>query len=104
MDANHDGKLTPQELDGAHEGKKDECDTSFDDRFDEVDINHDGLLSKDEAEIGMPMLFKHFDEIDSNKDGKLSKEEIVANMRKMHHKMDKINEGGGEGVKKDGKQ
>jgi Ca2+-binding EF-hand superfamily protein len=77
---------------------------SFDQRFDEVDINHDGGLSKDEAEIGMPMLFKHFDEIDSNKDGKISKEEIVANMKKKHHKKDKINENGGDAMKKGGQQ
>jgi Ca2+-binding EF-hand superfamily protein len=104
MDANKDGKLSPQEMEGAHESKQDECDVSFDQRFDEVDINHDGGLSKDEAEIGMPMLFKHFDEIDANKDGKISKDEIVANMKKMHHKMDKINENGGDAMKKGDQQ
>ena len=52
----------------------------------------------------MPMLFKHFDEIDANKDGKISKDEIVANMKKMHHKMDKINENGGDAMKKGDQQ
>jgi Ca2+-binding EF-hand superfamily protein len=63
------------------------CDVRPDSRFDEVDINHDGALSKDEAEIGMPMLFKHFDEVDANKDGKISKDELNDYMQKMHEKM-----------------
>ena len=86
MDANKDGKLSPEEMGAAHEAPKDKCDVSFDQRFDEVDINHDGALSKDEAEIGMPMLFRHFDEIDANKDGKFSKEELTGYMKKMHEK------------------
>jgi Ca2+-binding EF-hand superfamily protein len=87
MDTNHDGKLTQEELGGAHENMADKCDVRHDSRFDEVDINHDGALSKDEAEIGMPMLFKHFDEIDTNKDGKISKDELNDYMQKMHEKM-----------------
>lgn len=102
MDANHDGKLTQIEMDAGHGTladkckvkMKDKCDVkgdrggqSFDSRFDEVDINDDGALSKDEAEIGMPMLFKHFDEIDTGKDGKIGKDEIGEYMKGMHSKM-----------------
>ena len=88
MDANKDGKLTPEEMDAEHHSKMQEpCEVSFDQRFDESDINHDGALSKDEAEIGMPMLFAHFDELDTNKDGKISKEELAASVKKMHEKM-----------------
>ena len=84
LDANHDGKISQDEM-GFPQG----CSTKrglggFDSRFDETDINHDGALSKDEAEIGMPMLFGRFAEIDANKDGKISKDEVVANMKKMH--------------------
>ncbi|MBI5889554.1 MAG: hypothetical protein HZB47_02615 [Nitrosomonadales bacterium] len=86
MDNNGDGKLVPQELEAVHENKVDKCDVSFDQRFDEVDINNDGALDKDEAEIGMPMLFKHFDEVDANGDGKFSKEELSGYMKKMHEK------------------
>ncbi len=94
LDANHDGKVTAEEMDAAYKKMTDKCDVkrdkgdvSFEDRFDETDINNDGLLSRDEAEIGMPMLFARFDEIDTNKDGKLSKEEVAASMKKMHEHM-----------------
>lgn len=94
LDANHDGKITQDEMGAIHKKTADKCDVSFDSRFDESDINNDGVLSKDEAEIGMPMLFARFDEIDTNKDGKISKEEMTAGMKKMHENMrEKCNEG-----------
>jgi Ca2+-binding EF-hand superfamily protein len=87
MDANKDGKITPEEMDATHKKMVEKCDVSFDKRFEESDINNDGALSKDEAEIGMPMLFKHFDDFDANKDGKISKDELKDYMKKMHEKM-----------------
>jgi Ca2+-binding EF-hand superfamily protein len=87
MDTNKDGKVTREEMDAEHKKMADKCDVSYETRFDEVDINHDGGLSRDEAEIGMPMLFKHFDEVDTNKDGKISKGELNDYMQKMHDKM-----------------
>jgi len=47
-------------------------------RFNAADTNHDGQLSQDEANQGMPRLAAHFAEIDTNKDGQLSIDEIVA--------------------------
>lgn len=94
FDQNHDGKITQAEMDAVHETMVDKCDVhadkgygDFDARFDETDINNDGALSKDEAEIGMPILFRHFDEIDTNKDGKISKDEVVAYMKTLHEHM-----------------
>jgi len=88
MDANKDGKLSEEEMGGvmgmSHRPMKEMGQDPFDRRFDEVDINHDGGLSKAEAEIGMPMLFKRYDEIDANKDGKITKEEVIESMKKMH--------------------
>ncbi len=86
MDANKDGKITLEEMDVEHHKMKEPCKVSLDERFDESDINHDGALSKDEAEIGMPALFAHFDEIDTNKDGKISKDELAVSMKKMHER------------------
>jgi Ca2+-binding EF-hand superfamily protein len=106
LDLNHDGKITPEEMDAAHEKMAEKCDVrsdkdheSFEERFDETDIIHDGALSKDEAEIGMPMLFAHFDEIDANKDGKITKEEVAASMKKMHEHMH-MNDKPGDGMMK----
>ena len=87
MDANKDGKIGQDEMGALHGKMTGKGPTMFEERFDEVDINHDGALSKDEAEIGMPMIFAHFDEYDANKDGKISKDEVVARMQQMHEKM-----------------
>ena len=87
MDANKDGKITHEEMDGVQRKEMEPCEVSFDQRFDESDVNHDGALSKDEAEIGMPALFAHFGEFDTNKDGKISKGELAASMKKMHENM-----------------
>lgn len=87
MDANKDGKIGQDEMGGLHGQMMGKRPMMFDQRFDETDINDDGALSKDEAEIGMPMLFAHFDEYDANKDGKISKDEVAAGMKQMHEKM-----------------
>jgi Ca2+-binding EF-hand superfamily protein len=50
-------------------------------RFDTADIDHDGLLTRDETTKGLPHLAKHFDAIDANHDGKLSMQEIAQFLR-----------------------
>ncbi len=84
IDANKDGKITQAEMDAVHSKKVEKCDVQLDKRFDKSDIDNDGALSKDEAEIGMPAIFRHFDEFDVNKDGKISSQEMSDFMKKMH--------------------
>ena len=51
----------------------------LDTNFDAADTNHDGLLSKQEAEAGhVPFIVKNFDAIDTAKRGLVSKEEVHA--------------------------
>lgn len=50
-------------------------------RFEAADIDHDGLLSRDETAKGLPHLSRHFDAIDTNHDGKLSIAEIAQFLR-----------------------
>ncbi|HJT99182.1 MAG TPA: EF-hand domain-containing protein [Rhodanobacteraceae bacterium] len=50
-------------------------------RFATADTDHDGLISRDEADKGMPRIAAHFGEIDANGDGKLAKDEIAAYLR-----------------------
>lgn len=50
-------------------------------RFEAADLDHDGLLSRDETAKGFPHLSKHFDAIDVNHDGKLSTAEIAQFLR-----------------------
>jgi Ca2+-binding EF-hand superfamily protein len=47
---------------------------SADQRFDQLDTNHDGFLSRDEANDA-PELETRFSELDANNDGKLSRSE-----------------------------
>ncbi len=47
-------------------------------RFAAADTNHDGQLSQDEANHGMPRLATHFAEIDTDSNGQLSTAEITA--------------------------
>jgi Ca2+-binding EF-hand superfamily protein len=50
-------------------------------RFAAADKNGDGRLTKEEAEAGMPYVYKHFDEIDKTKQGSISLAEIAAYAR-----------------------
>ena len=45
-------------------------------RFAAADVNHDGKLTKTEAQAGMPRLAPHFDEIDSQHVGYITLEQI----------------------------
>jgi hypothetical protein len=47
------------------------------DRFAAADTDHDGMLTKAEAQKGMPFVAKHFDEIDAVKAGKVSVADIT---------------------------
>jgi Ca2+-binding EF-hand superfamily protein len=47
-------------------------------RFKAADKNQDGLLTKAEAEAGMPKLAKTFDRIDTEKKGSVTLEQIKA--------------------------
>ena len=55
----------------------------FDKRFAEADANHDGKLSREEAQAKMPRLAQHFDEIDTGKTGYVTKDQVQAKMVEM---------------------
>jgi NADH dehydrogenase FAD-containing subunit len=46
--------------------------------FNRADANHDGFLTREEAQKGMPRVAKNFDRIDTDKDGKVSRDELRA--------------------------
>jgi len=46
-----------------------------------ADKDGDGAISRSEAEAGMPMLFRRFDQLDANKDGKISRDEMPQGKR-----------------------
>jgi hypothetical protein len=47
-------------------------------RFAAADKNGDGRLTRDEAQAGMPYVYKHFDAIDKTRQGSISLAEIAA--------------------------
>ena len=101
IDANKDGKITPDELrahgekrqmqgqqHGAGHHDRQASKRRFAERFKQADADGDGTLSRAEAEKSMPRIAKHFDEIDSNHDGKITQEEIKASMER--HRAEKM--------------
>ena len=51
-------------------------DAQFEQLFNNIDTNHDGKISRPEAELKAPAMAEAFERIDSNHDGYLSKQEI----------------------------
>lgn len=52
--------------------------------FDAADRNHDGMLSKEEAQKGsVPFVAKHFDKIDREHRGLVSKEDVAAYIKSL---------------------
>ena len=54
--------------------------------FEQADANHDGVLTRKEAEKA-PMLSNYFNDMDINQDGKVTRQEMVAliSMKQKHH-------------------
>lgn len=59
---------------------------ALEDRFAAADKDHDGKLTKTEADAGMPRLAKNFDKVDADKKGFVTLDEVktyaAKNMRK----------------------
>lgn len=53
-------------------------------RFNKIDANHDGKLSRDEAQQSAPKLAEHFDKLDANGDGQVTAEEMREARRARH--------------------
>jgi Ca2+-binding EF-hand superfamily protein len=79
LDQNKDGYLTQDELKQARETRhqmRGDMKEKMEQRFREADANSDGQLSLDEAQSKMPRLAERFNTLDVDKNGLLSKEEI----------------------------
>ena len=87
MDVNKDGTVTSGEMDTAHEKvvghKTANTDLSSAEKIKVVDTNGDGVLTAEEHAAGSK---KMFDKMDTDRDGFLSKEEWMAGHEKMLQK------------------
>ena len=113
-DANHDGRLTQDEIQAAHrdrgakhfaekdankDGKlsRSEVAKMPDEMFARLDLNKDGSLTPDElakrGERFQQFAQKHFQHADANGDGAISKDEVLAETDKRFARMDKNNDG-----------
>lgn len=76
IDADRDGRVMPAELKAyakTHRGSKDGGKASFE----QLDTNHDGVLTRDEAATN-PKMAKRFDVADTDRDGRVTAEEAKA--------------------------
>lgn len=55
-----------------------EAKARFTEKFNAADTNHDGKLTREEAEAGMPEVYKVFDKIDTKKTGAITQRQIGA--------------------------
>jgi len=81
IDADHDGNLSPEELRGYARPRQRvprKSDAGFMDYFHRADTDGDGVLSKAEAEKGLPRIAQKFARIDADGDGRLSPDELRA--------------------------
>lgn len=84
VDTNKDGQVTDAEyrdhLKARMEQYREKAKTEMKARLDKADANHDGMLSREEANAST-RLAKHFDEIDTDKNGQVSTQEITDYMK-----------------------
>lgn len=78
IDTNHDGFLTRDELQAAHQAMARA-------HWAKIDTDGDGKISRAEAQANAPKLYEHFDAVDTDKDGFITPDEMKAAMRAHHH-------------------
>lgn len=85
MDANKDGRITPDKMQAAPKGdvRQNNARAFFEQRFNTIDTNRDGVLDREETNA-MPVLKTHFDKVDANKDGKVTQQEYFEAMPMLH--------------------
>ncbi len=81
LDADKDGYITKEEVDAARTKMRGEMGKRGAEAWKAADKDSDGAISRSEAEAGMPMMFRRFDQLDANKDGKITRDEMPQGKR-----------------------
>lgn len=81
LDTNKDGFITKDEVNAARSSMHERTKERAGEHWKAADKDGDGAISRSEAEASMPMLFRRFDQLDANKDGKITRDEMPQGKR-----------------------
>ena len=76
-----DGKVTREEMHAVRSATREERRERAEEHYRAADTNGDGVISKEEAQAGMPRAAEHFAEMDADGNGQLTREEMRAAMK-----------------------
>ncbi|VVE76666.1 calcium-binding EF-hand [Pandoraea captiosa] len=85
IDTNRDGRIDRNEWAAYQRSQLQARRATFERYFKAADKDGDGYLSRQEAAASEPFLYQRFDDIDVNHDGKLSPAEIRSFFRRYYH-------------------
>lgn len=76
IDADKSGSLSKEELTTWFEQRREQFRLEMQERVKAADTDGNGLLTRDEAKLGLPHLYEHFEFVDANGDGSVSLAEL----------------------------
>jgi Ca2+-binding EF-hand superfamily protein len=76
IDADKSGSLSKEELTTWFEQRREQFRLEMQERVKAADTDGNGLLTRDEARLGLPHLYEHFEFVDANGDGSVSLAEL----------------------------
>lgn len=80
LDGNHDEQISTEEyrsfVKARRGAQREDARARMRQRWKQTDLDGDGLVSRAEAEQGLPMLAKRFEIIDHDQDGQISRQEL----------------------------
>lgn len=88
IDGNRDGQISAEEyqvfVKARRSEQREKAKARIQQRWADADSNGDGMISRAEAEQGLPMIAKRFDTMDSDQDGKISQQELFRLSQRRH--------------------